>query len=514
MTQEKAAALNHSLKITSGKEGQDRDIDDVGSLVLKNGVTNKEHAVTMWGEGIEDGALAYVSLYTNEPEEIIRLTGEDMSLDGAASDALTDYSLEDLIKTEDDFWPDIEKYGLEKTEHYEHEIALKDIKVDLHKLIVKEEITDLIMKGERAALTKKDVLNFGELVKDDEFSYELGNEFKAPIQKIVNENNFDAKEIDVIKSASKALNADVDFKSFVVSKEELQNAKLIGAVEPKETAHPKEFLEKFKELNALEPKLLLNEDRERGMIAMGVLLEKENLQPEFVPLSSKELSIFEYEPVARAGSELGNLNVDRLAARSTELISHKELMTIAGMTQQEAKEYLLKNSIQTLPEPGQVERFVEEKGLDPNQVYEWDSYFGKDMVLKYELGTDIKHIQLNEIDFEETPPAPNHDMYGQEIDSDPDWDYPTETTYYELNEKDLTFIDSKTKNEYPLESVMSERHLEHLKQSINSLDSTTIHLSSENIDSLKELTKEKSVDKSFSKNKGMKINKEEIEHSR
>lgn len=519
MTQENTMEQNHSLKITSSRARENRDIDDVGLLVLKNGVTGKEHGITMWGEGIEEEALSNISLYMNEPEEIIRLLGEDMSVDGAASDALTDYSLNDLIKTEEELWPDIEQYGLGKTENYEHDIPLKDLHVDLHELIVKEEITDLIMKNARAALTKEDVLNFGELVKSDAVSYQLGSEFKTPIQSILNENSFDARELAVINSASQSLNADINFTSFVASKEILQNMKGPGAIDFKEKSHPKEFLEKFQELNAIEPKLLLNEDRETGMIAMGILLEKEILDPsdnyEFVQLSKMEVSSFDYNSAIREkmdeGKDLGNLHVESLADRSEELCSTKHILINAGMSPNEAKEFILENSQDTVVNWDRINTFMVNKGLDTS-IDDWELESGM-YKLEYDLGTGDKHIKIKEEVKDSSVKAPSYNFRGEDMASaDSEDDVPTKTIFYEFNEKDLTFIDGKTKQEYPLKKILSKQQFQNVKESVDSRESISINLDSQCAKTIKNLTKDHP--KSFSANKVLSTSKEEIEHSR
>jgi|GEM_PF-5317078 len=519
MTQEKAIERNHSLKITSPRTREGRDIDDVGLLVLKNGVTGKEHGITMWGEGIEEAALSNISLYTNEPEEIIRLLGEDMLVDGAASDSLTDYSLNDLIKTEEELWPDIEKYGLGKTENYEHDIPLKDIQVDLHELIVKEELMDLIMKNERAALTKEDILNFGELVKYDSVNYQLGTDFKAPIQSILNENSFDAREIAVMNSASKTLMADVDFRPFVVSKEELQNMKIPSATDLAEKAYPKEFLEKYQEVNNIEPKLLLNEDRETGTVAMGVLLEREVSESgdeyEFVQLSKIVVSSFDYHSAIsdkiKDGKDLGNLHVEGLAGRSEELCSTKHVLINAGMSPHEAKEFILENSQGTVVNWDRTDAFMVNKGLETS-LDDWELESGM-YKLEYNLGTGDKHIKIEEEVKDSSVKVPSYNFRGEDVASaDSEDDVPTKTIFYEFNEKDLTFIDRKTKQEYPLEEILSKQQFQNVKESVDSRESISINLDSQCAKTIKNLTKDHP--KSFSANKVLSTSKEEIEHSR
>jgi hypothetical protein len=219
MAQEKAWEQNHSLQIRSGKQTEGMSVDELGEFVMKNGISGKEHHVTLWGSGIMEGdSLQSIALYMNEPEEIARLMDEGVSVDGAASDALIDYTLDDLIRTEGEIWADIEKYAMDLDAEYEHEIPLKDIKVDLHDLIVKEEITDLMMKNDRAAISKEDLLEFGQLVKGDSSSYDVGRELKEPVEKILKERNVESGELDLMKSAFKSLSIDSNLNDFVKEK--------------------------------------------------------------------------------------------------------------------------------------------------------------------------------------------------------------------------------------------------------------------------------------------------------
>lgn len=207
MNQEKAMERNHSVKITSGKQNSKISVDEVGGFVMKNGVTGKEHNVTLWAYGIEeDGSIEDIALYIDDPEEIVRLTAEGMSIDGAASDALIDYTLDDLIRNDQEVWPLIEKYSEDLNAEFEYSIPIKDIKPDLHNLIVSIEVADLIMKSDRGSLDKQDILAFGQLVKGDPLIYDVGSELRKPIETVLNREGFEPSESELIGSALKTLN--------------------------------------------------------------------------------------------------------------------------------------------------------------------------------------------------------------------------------------------------------------------------------------------------------------------
>lgn len=223
MAQEKALERNHSLKIQSVTYTEGMTVDEPDKFVMKNGISGKEHHVTLWGSGIMEGdSLQSIALYMNNPEKITRLMDDGLSIDGAASNALTDYTVDDLIRTEEEIWPDIEKYAVDLGAEYEHEIPLKDIKKDLHDLIVKKEITDLMMKSDCAALTKEDLLEFDQLVKGDSFSYDVGRELKELAERILNEHGLEHGESELMKGAFKSLSIDSNLDDFM--KEKIRNS--------------------------------------------------------------------------------------------------------------------------------------------------------------------------------------------------------------------------------------------------------------------------------------------------
>lgn len=102
--------------------------------------------------------------------------------------------------------------------NYEHDIPLKVIKLDLHDLIVKEEITDLIMKNDRGALSKEDLLEYGQLVSGDSLSYGIGRELKETVEKIFKEQGMKPDESEHMKSAFKSLSLDSNPDDFMKEK--------------------------------------------------------------------------------------------------------------------------------------------------------------------------------------------------------------------------------------------------------------------------------------------------------
>ena len=54
-------------------------------------------------------------------------------------------------------------------------------------------MTDLLLKNEKNTLTKEGILDFGKLVENDSFSYNL-NELKEPFEEILKENGIESNE--------------------------------------------------------------------------------------------------------------------------------------------------------------------------------------------------------------------------------------------------------------------------------------------------------------------------------
>lgn len=137
------------------------------------------------------------------------------------------------------------------------------------------------------------------------------------------------------------------------------------------------------------------------------------------------------------------------------------------------------------------------------------------VTLQYDVERDIKHIELTERTNEPTY-IPQYDLNGEEKFSDYYDEIPTKTTLYQLNEKNLNFIDGETNKEYPMAQVLTERQLERVKNAIESSESIKLNLDSVNVEKIKELTKEpeKSLSNNKSQGKSIGNRRDEVEHSR
>lgn len=78
-----------------------------------------------------------------------------------------------------------------------------------------------MMKNERAALSKEDLLEFGQLVKGDFSSYDVGRELKEPVDKILKERNLGPGESNLMKSAFTSLRIDSNLDDFRKDKSRL-----------------------------------------------------------------------------------------------------------------------------------------------------------------------------------------------------------------------------------------------------------------------------------------------------
>ena len=139
------------------------------------------------------------------------------------------------------------------------------------------------------------------------------------------------------------------------------------------------------------------------------------------------------------------------------------------------------------------------------------------VTLEYDIEGDRKIIDLTEITNEPNY-IPQYDMNGEETISRHYDEIPTKTTIYDLNEKNLTFIDAETNKEYPLAQVLTERQMGRVKNAIESSESISLNLDSVNVKKIKDLTKNNEKEKSFSNDKSpentIKNNRRNMEHTR
>ena len=81
-----------------------------------------------------------------------------------------------------------------------------------------------------------------------------------------------------------------------------------------------------------------------------------------------------------------------------------------------------------------------------------------------------------------------------------------------MDEKNLTFIDGETNEEYPLNKILSKDQLQKFKESVDARESIKFNLTSRSVETIEGLTKDH--DKPRSTNRLLNNSKEEIEHSR
>lgn len=150
--------------------------------------------------------------------------------------------------------------------------------------------------------------------------------------------------------------------------------------------------------------------------------------------------------------------------------------------------------------------------------YEADMDYIKEsgaLVLIYDIEGDNKVIDMT-LPSKELHYTPSYNLHGEEKAS-PYYDEVSvdETTYY-LDENKLTFTHQYTREEYPLEQVLTKRQMKKFENAIETNQSIRIPLNSENLDKIKGLEKEPEKSLSNDKSQGASIGnrRNEIEHAR
>lgn len=138
-----------------------------------------------------------------------------------------------------------------------------------------------------------------------------------------------------------------------------------------------------------------------------------------------------------------------------------------------------------------------------------------DVVLIYDIKGDNKVIDMT-LPSKEKHYTPSYDLNGEEKPSPYYDEISVDETIYYLDEKKLTFTHALTREEYPLEQVLTERQMNKVKNAIETNQSIQFPLNSENVDKIKGLEKEPEKSLSNDKSQGASIGnrRNEIEHAR
>ncbi|MCZ2260761.1 hypothetical protein [Sporosarcina sp. G11-34] len=206
----------HELRVTSLESQQIRDSDEVARIIMTNGITGKDHTFSVWAGDIENNELEPYYVYLNNPQD---LQGDDLSVEDSLSNALYDSSLIEIVKDSEGIQQSIQDYYHDEGKTFSFDIPVSQQNLDLHTMIVDEEVADLLMKIEKNMLTKEDVVDFGKLVEHDTSTkYDLASYLQDSIEVVLKENGIEKDEVNHVNSALQALSIESDITNFSKNK--------------------------------------------------------------------------------------------------------------------------------------------------------------------------------------------------------------------------------------------------------------------------------------------------------
>lgn len=194
----------HSIKLTSIENGI-YDVDTVAELTVTNGITDKEHVFHVYGEDVINGEIEPFYIFFNDPINANYET-EKGDIEGILDDSLFQTTLSDIVIYEDSL---IEK--IKNGEEFELNFTDQQQIMNLHSIIVNEEIADLMIKYDKDLLNKNDFVSFGKLIEHDTDLFDINSIFeKEKILPIIDNAPFEENEIMYTAKAFEALNMAFD----------------------------------------------------------------------------------------------------------------------------------------------------------------------------------------------------------------------------------------------------------------------------------------------------------------
>lgn len=206
----------HELRVASLENQQIRDSDEVAKIIMTNGVTGKEHTFSVWAGDIENNELEPYYVYLNNPQ---CLQGDDIGMEDSLADALYDSSLVEIVKDSEGIQQSIQDYYQDELKTFNFDIPVSQQNLDLHSIIVDEEVADLLIKSDENTLTKEEIVNFGKLVEHDPSKdYDLAPYLKDSFESVLKESGIENDELSHVNSALQTLNIESNVDDFSKNK--------------------------------------------------------------------------------------------------------------------------------------------------------------------------------------------------------------------------------------------------------------------------------------------------------
>ena len=193
------------------------DEDSMGQVVLVNGINDQEYRFDMWGKTDLDFENGVDQIKENGLNDIIWLSGVVEGLDlkdpkevqEKLDDALFQSQLTDLLRGESH--EKIEQKLIEYNangKEFNQKIPFENQAMDIKTLLIDEEITRMTEAAMKNELTKKDVVDFGELAKQTgSADIHVGrlDYFKDPFEKALENGVIEPHEKASVKFAYDAI---------------------------------------------------------------------------------------------------------------------------------------------------------------------------------------------------------------------------------------------------------------------------------------------------------------------
>lgn len=194
---------NHSMQIKPVDGG---DIDLLAQIEITNAVNGKTHELAVWASDGENKDFEPYYVYMNSPRDL-DFERSDTYQD-ALSDNLIDSQLFQLIEPDDEIKSVIGDYYDGDCTDFEFNIPTENQRIDLHEIIVDEELADILIKSENGLLEKSDLVDFGKLVGNDslDLDFKFDEDLKKSFDNALSNGNVTKDEIPHLKASYESLN--------------------------------------------------------------------------------------------------------------------------------------------------------------------------------------------------------------------------------------------------------------------------------------------------------------------
>ncbi len=193
----------HSLKVKPVEGG---DIDLLATIEITNAVNGKTHELAVWASDGENKDFEPYYVYMNSPRDL-DFERSDTYQD-ALSDNLIDSQLFKLIEPDDEIKSVIGDYYDGDCTNFEFNIPTENQRMDLHEIIVDEELADILIKSENNLLEKSDLVDFGKLIENDNLNlnFNFDEDLKKTFDNTLSNGNVTKDEMPYLKASYNSLN--------------------------------------------------------------------------------------------------------------------------------------------------------------------------------------------------------------------------------------------------------------------------------------------------------------------